>query len=115
MYNQFPDIIIDASEFTFCPGPCKHNKYKDNIVKLKNRIIYDFKPNFGGRYNYFEYPINFKDNIYLKFKNLRICRKCYNRYNELWNNKDYLFLEKDAENILKKLYNNELTVNLVEF
>lgn len=102
--DQSSGIIIDAREFTFCPGPCKHNKYKDNVVKLKNRIIYDFKPNYGGTYNYFKYPINYNDDIYLKFQNLRICRECYNRYHELWRNNDYKSLEKDVNKIEKKLY-----------
>ena len=45
--NHF-GIIIDASKIYFCPGPCKFNKYKDDCAKLKNKIMYDFKPNFGA-------------------------------------------------------------------
>lgn len=112
--KYFSDIIVDASNFTFCPGPCKYNKYEDNVVKLKNRLIYNFKPNYGGRYNYFEYPISHNDNIYLRLENLRICRKCYNRYYELWKNNDYKLLEKDAYKIEKKLYNYALSMNLIE-
>lgn len=97
------DVIIDASQFNFCPGPCKYNKYKDNIAKLKHRYIYDFKPNYGGRYDFFEYPICRDDDIYLRLKNLRICRKCYNRYFELWKNKNYSLLQKDANKIEKKV------------
>lgn len=103
--KYYSNIIIDATNFTFCPGPCKYNKYKDNTVKLKHRIIYDYKPNYGGRYNYFEYPLSYDNDIYLRLENLRICRKCYNRYNELWKNKDYKLLEKDAYRIKKKIYN----------
>jgi hypothetical protein len=112
--KYFSDIIVDASNFTFCPGPCKYNKYEDNVVKLKNRLIYNFKPNYGGRYNYFEYPISHNDNIYLRLENLRICRKCYNRYYELCKNNNYKLLEKDAYKIEKKLYNYALSMNLIE-
>lgn len=101
--DKFTDIIIDATYLTFCPGPCKYNKYKDNISKLKHRYIYDFKPNYGGRYDYFEYPISYDNDIYLKLENLRICRNCYYRYYELWKNKDYKSLEKDAYKIEKKI------------
>lgn len=108
------DIIVDASQFKFCPGPCKYNKYKDNSVKLKHRIVYDFKPNYGGRYEYFEYPICYENDIYLRLENLRICRKCYNRYYLLWKNKDYKLLEKDAHEIEKKLYNYAFSIDLIE-
>ena len=95
-------VIIDATTINFCPGPCKFNKYKDIRVKVKNKIMYDFKPNFGGRYNNFEYPINYMENNYLSLKNLRICRNCYYRYHEFWRINDYESLEKDAFKIQKK-------------
>tara|TARA_B110001450_G_scaffold12337_1_gene11821 strand:- start:357 stop:707 length:351 start_codon:yes stop_codon:yes gene_type:complete len=112
--NHF-GIIIDASKIYFCPGPCKFNKYKDDCAKLKNKIMYDFKPNFGGRYDFFEYPINYKKNIYLILKNLRICRNCYYRYNAYWKNNNYESLEKDAYKIQKKIYENFESINFVEF
>lgn len=101
--SHYTDIIVNAQDISFCPGPCKYNKYKDNKVKIKNKTMYDFKPNYGGRYDFFEYPINYKDNIYLRLENLRICRSCYNRYYDMWNKKDYNSLEIDAYKIQKKL------------
>ena len=96
------DISIDVSDIKFCPGPC--NSIEHEPLPLNNNYYY-FKPHSGNRYNYILYKYKNK-NLYLN--NIRICRSCNNRYNDLSDENDIVQLEKDAEKIIKKLKITEM-------
>ena len=94
------DIIIDASNIKFCPGPCNSKTVENKPVKIANKNWYNFKPHSGGRYSELSYPIN---NNSLKLKNVRLCRSCNKRHLEFWDEQSYENLENDAYTIIKKL------------
>jgi len=82
------DIIFDASNISFCIGPCK-----SEALPISND---KFKSYSGKRYLECNYPLD--NNFSLIIKNYRICKSCNDRYLELYDEKDFDKLIKDGKN-----------------
>ena len=87
-------ITINHENHNFCPGPC-------NNMENEETRNYKFKPYSGGRYKKIVYPLS--DTEELVITNLRICSGCIHRYEDFYDEDNYLGLSTDAIIIMKKM------------
>lgn len=95
------NIIVNAENIKFCPGPC--NDYSDECPPktFGNEKRYYFKPYSGGRYNQLSYPMHNGGELFLK--NVRICSYCCKRLIEFDEEGCIEYLQNDSKNVIKKL------------
>lgn len=95
------DIIINAENIKFCPGPCNDYSEECPPETRGNEKRYFFKPYSGGRYNQLSYPMQNGGEIFLK--NVRMCSYCCKRLIEFDEEGCIEYLQNDSKNIIKKL------------
>lgn len=95
------DIIINAENIKFCPGPCNDLSHEPPPEKFGNEKRYYFKPYSGGRYQQLSYPMKSGGELFLT--NVRICSSCCKRLIQFEEDNCIEYLQNDSETILKKL------------
>lgn len=95
------DIIIEAQNIKFCPGPCNDTTPEPSPNKSENEVWYTFKPHSVGRYERLSYPMSNGGELILK--NVRICRSCCHRHIEFEEEGYTEYLLRDGNTILEKL------------
>lgn len=103
------DVTFNVETAKFCPGPCESMTVEPKPYDVENVKKHVFKPYSGGCYDEFVYPMSDGGNLILK--NVRMCRGCYDRYQEICNSsfdkEDVSAMSnRDAEAILAKLNND---------
>lgn len=98
------NIVIQADNINFCPGPCIDTTLEPLPKKFGKENVYVFKPHSGGRYQSISYPMSGGGELILK--NVRMCRSCYRRHMEFDEEDLIQYLNKDCDNIIKKLKNS---------
>ena len=99
--SEKQDLIINAENINFCPGPCHDTNPEPLPRKFGNDDLYAFKPHSGGRYASLSYPMS--DGGHLVLQNVRLCRSCCRRHMEFEDNGFVDYLISDCRLILKKM------------
>lgn len=88
------EFVFSGVEIPFCPGPCISTKCEGAPCKINDEFLYLFKPNNGGRYPWYIWPLS--DGGTVIVKNIRVCPGCKARYQEMAS-------RSDGDTVLKKL------------